>query len=153
MIHATCAATPSDPADPITLFPVTFEPRSVAVANTACDVGLRIRMMRSGAEVHLRACGVPVSTRTYGIYRSSLMELETRTRTNTNPNGTEANAAGRSGNACALRKQCKCGMIQEGEGPFISKNGRMPGGAGRRTSTSFEAINASSATGISNLVR
>jgi len=36
---------------------------------------------------------------------------------------------------------------------FISKNGRMPGGAGRRTSTSFEAINASSATGISNLVR
>ena len=37
--------------------------------------------------------------------------------------------------------------------PFISKNGRMPGGAGRRTSTSFEAINASSATGISNLVR
>jgi len=32
-------------------------------------------------------------------------------------------------------------------------NGRMPGGAGRRTSTSFEAINASSATGIPNLVR
>ena len=27
----------------------------------------------------------------------------TRTRTNTNPNGTEANAAGRSGNARALR--------------------------------------------------
>jgi len=42
----------------------------------ACDVGLRIRMMRSGAEAHLRACGVPASTRTYGIYRSSLMELE-----------------------------------------------------------------------------
>jgi len=38
-----------------------------------------------------------------------------RTRTNTNPNGTEANAAGRSGNARALRKQSKCGMIQEGE--------------------------------------
>ena len=34
-----------------------------------------------------------------------------------------------------------------------NKNGRMPGGAGRRTSTSFEAINASSATGIPNLVR
>jgi len=76
--------------------------------------------MRSGAEVHLRACGVPVSTRTYGIYRSSLMELETRTRTNTNPNGTEANAAGRSGNACALRKQFKCGMIQEGEGQYYA---------------------------------
>ena len=30
-----------------------------------------------------------------------------RTRTNTNPNVTEANAAGRSGNARALRKQCK----------------------------------------------
>ena len=36
---------------------------------------------------------------------------------------------------------------------LFSKNGRMPGGAGRRTSTSFEAINASSATGIPNLVR
>ena len=46
------------------------------------------------------------------------------TRTNTNPNGTEANAAGRSGNARALRKQSKCGMIQEGEGhwPNSSKN-------------------------------
>jgi len=32
----------------------------------------------------------------------------TRTRTNTYPNGTEANAAGRSGNARALRKQSKC---------------------------------------------
>ena len=41
--------------------------------------------------------------------------VRTRTRTNTNPNGTEANAAGRSGNARALRKQYKCGMIQEGE--------------------------------------
>ena len=40
----------------------------------------------------------------------------TRIRTNTNPNGTEANAAGRSGNARALRKQSKCRMIQEGEG-------------------------------------
>jgi hypothetical protein len=36
---------------------------------------------------------------------------------------------------------------------LLSKNGRMPGGAGWRTSTSFEAIYASSATGISNLVR
>ena len=48
-----------------------------------------------------------------------------RTRTNTNPNGTEANAAGRSGNARALRKQSKkSGMIQEGEGhwPNSSKN-------------------------------
>ena len=35
------------------------------------------------------------------------------TRTNTNPNGTEADAAGTSGNARVLRKQCKCGMIQE----------------------------------------
>ena len=31
----------------------------------------------------------------------------TRTRTNTNPNDTEANAAGRSGNARALRKTSK----------------------------------------------
>ena len=46
------------------------------------------------------------------------------TRTNTNPNGTEANAAGRNGNACALRKQSKCGMIQEGEGhwPYSSES-------------------------------
>jgi len=52
----------------------------------------------------------------------------TRTRTNTNPNGTEANAAGRSGNARALRKQSKCGMIQEGEGhwPNSSKNLQLP---------------------------
>ena len=39
-----------------------------------------------------------------------------RTRTNTNPNDTEANAAGRSGNARALRKQSKCGVYHEGEG-------------------------------------
>ena len=42
--------------------------------------------------------------------------VRVRVRTNTNPNGTEANSAGRSGNARALRKQSKCGMIQEGEG-------------------------------------
>ena len=36
---------------------------------------------------------------------------------------------------------------------YFLKMGIMPGGAGRRTSTSFEAINASSATGIPNLVR
>jgi hypothetical protein len=44
-----------------------------------------------------------------------LSSLATRTRTNTNPNGSEANAAGRSGNARALRKQSKCGMIHEGD--------------------------------------
>ena len=57
--------------------------------------------------------------------RPRLNWKRTRTRTNTNPNGTEANAAGRSGNARALRKQSKCGMIQEGEGhhwPNSSKN-------------------------------
>ena len=48
----------------------------------------------------------------------------TRTRTNTNPNDTEATAAGRSGNARALRKQNKCGVIHEGEGqwPKFSQN-------------------------------
>jgi len=40
------------------------------------------------------------------------LELEL---TNTHPNDTEANAAGRSGNARALRKQSKCGVIHEGE--------------------------------------
>jgi len=43
-------------------------------------------------------------------------EGENRTRTNTNPNDTEANAAGRSGNARALRKQNKCRVYHEGEG-------------------------------------
>ena len=54
---------------------------------------------------------------------SLLCELELELL-NTNPNGTEANAPGRSGNARALRKQSKCGMIQEGEGhwPNSSKN-------------------------------
>ena len=44
--------------------------------------------------------------------------------TNTNPNDTEVNAAGRSGNARALRKQGKCGVIHEGEGhwPKLSQN-------------------------------
>jgi len=50
------------------------------------------------------------------IFEESTSRGLIRTRTNTNPNGTEANAAGRSGNARALRKQRKCGMIQEGEG-------------------------------------
>ena len=47
---------------------------------------------------------------------TSTSKARTRTRTNTNPNDTEANAAGRSGNARALRKQSKCGVIHEGEG-------------------------------------
>ncbi len=38
-------------------------------------------------------------------------------------------------------------------GRLFSLNGQMPGGAGRRTSTSFEAINAPSAIGTPNLVR
>ena len=50
-------------------------------------------------------------------FRSRVMfpRYRTRTRTNTNPNGTEASAAGRSGNARALRKQSKCLVIQGGE--------------------------------------
>ena len=43
------------------------------------------------------------------VVRRSSFGVITRTRTNTNPNDTEANAAGRSGNARALRKQSKCG--------------------------------------------
>ena len=52
------------------------------------------------------------------------METRTRTRTNTNPNDTEANAAGRRGNARALRKQSKCGVYHEGEvhWPKFSQN-------------------------------
>ena len=47
---------------------------------------------------------------------ATVNHTRTRTRTNTNPIDTEANAAGRSGNARALRKQSKCGVIHEGEG-------------------------------------
>ena len=46
----------------------------------------------------------------YGFFGSStwcIRRIRTRTRTNTNPNDTEANAAGRSGNARALRKTSK----------------------------------------------
>ena len=50
---------------------------------------------------------------------------KSRTRTNTNPNGTEANAASRSGNARALRKQSKCGMIQEGEGHWPNSSNNL----------------------------
>ena len=49
----------------------------------------------------------------------------TRTRTNTNPNDTEAIAAGRSGNARALRKQRKCGMYHEGEGHWPKFSQKM----------------------------
>ena len=51
-------------------------------------------------------------------------KTRTRTRTNTSPYDTEANAAGRSGNARALRKQSKCGVYHEGEGhwPKFSQN-------------------------------
>ena len=51
-----------------------------------------------------------------------LRSFRTRTRTNTNPNDTEANAAGRSGNVRALRKQSKCGVILRGRG--IGQNSR-----------------------------
>jgi len=60
---------------------------------------------RSYSQLALTCANIRYRTRT-----------RTRTRTNTNPNGTEANAAGRSGNARALREQSKCGMIQEGVG-------------------------------------
>jgi len=71
--------------------------------------GLELSLFRSSSRTHWPTCHI---------------FLRTRTRTNTNPNGTEANAAGRSGNARALRKQSKCGMFQEGEGhwPNSSKN-------------------------------
>ena len=36
----------------------------------------------------------------------------TRTRASSNPDDTETNAAGKSGNARALRKQSKCGVYQ-----------------------------------------
>ena len=37
-------------------------------------------------------------------------------------NGTDVNAAGGSGNARALHKQSKCGMIQKGEGHWPSSS-------------------------------
>ena len=50
------------------------------------------------------------------LFILSFAKLGTRTRTNTNPNDTEANAAGRSGNARALRKHSKFGVNHDGEG-------------------------------------
>ena len=71
-----------------------------------------------------------------------LSSLATRTRTNTNPNGSEANAAGRSGNARALRKQSKCGMIQEGEGhwPNFSKNLQKARNSNTQTGAPSEVV-------------
>jgi hypothetical protein len=68
-------------------------------------------------ESRVLALAFPISTLGCSASSGSVGPfIGTRTRTNTNPNGTEANAAGRSGNVRALRKQSKCGMIQEGEG-------------------------------------
>jgi len=55
----------------------------------------------------------------------SISIIRTRTRANTNPNGTETNAASRSGNARALRKQSKCGMIQEREGHWPNSSKKL----------------------------
>ena len=67
---------------------------------------------------------MPMSRAPRQLLTSWVAHSRTRTRTNTNPNDTEANAAGRSGNARALRKQSKRGVIHEGEGhwPNSSKN-------------------------------
>jgi len=61
------------------------------------------RLAVAGREVILLESEVGIGTQTSS--RNSEVIERTRTRTNTNPNGTEANAAGRSGNARALRKQ------------------------------------------------
>ena len=51
----------------------------------------------------------------------------TRTRTNTNPNDTEANAAGRSGNAvrCANKARAECIMRGRGVGQNSRKNCKL----------------------------
>ena len=60
---------------------------------------------------------------TYEVHaRPYAANSRTRTRTNTNPNDTEANAAGRSGNARALRKQASAECIMRGRG--IGQNSR-----------------------------
>ena len=87
--------------------------------------GIRMSLMRKLQEIYGCFFEIAVAfliTPHQSIFDST--QRGTRTRTNTNPNGTEANAAGRSGNACALRKQSKCGMVQEGEGhwPNSSEN-------------------------------
>jgi len=61
------------------------------------------RLAVAGREVILLESEAGIGTQTSS--RNSEVIERTRTRTNTNPNGTEANAAGRSGNARALRKQ------------------------------------------------
>ena len=55
-----------------------------------------------------------------GSFHRKWSSRSTRTRTNTNPNGTEANAAGRSGNARALRKRTLSPVRLALEGSSIS---------------------------------
>jgi len=109
-----------------------------------CPIGARLKTMGSFVSIEVLLCSSRTARvaqqhcrfRAIWAYLEALISIEcyensfclpkcqTRTRTNTNPNGTEANAAGRSGNARALRKQSKCGMIQEGERhwPISSEN-------------------------------
>ena len=66
------------------------------------------------------------------FYRELELELELiQTQMTQN---TEAIAAGRSGNARALRKQSKCGVVHEGEGhwPKFSQKNRPSGGAQKK---------------------
>ena len=86
------------------------------ILNTTCEI-------RALAQRILHACNLVLSlVRSLScshvlLLVSTLMTActanRTRTRTNTNPNDTEANAAGRSGNARALRKQSKCGVYHD----------------------------------------
>ena len=87
----------------------------------ACPIYLlafRLQSDNSGSSILDLGANCECQTRSK-IQNARSTEIRTRTRTNTNPNGTEA-----SGNARALRKQSKCGMIQEGEGhwPNSSEN-------------------------------
>jgi len=98
----------------------------------------------TGSQFELTACGLPhgphhtwLSVCAKGAFGSALRinmtsnyrplvgTIRTRTRTNTNPNDTEANAAGRSGNARALRKQSKCGVYHGGEGHWPKFSQKM----------------------------
>ena len=81
------------------------------------NAAVNARQVRVNQDYHKKA--KDLDTRLGGDQQDGFdAELNTfgRTRTNTNPNDTEANAAGRSGNARALRKQNKCGVHHEGEG-------------------------------------
>ena len=59
------------------------------------------------------------------IFEESTSRGLIRTRTNTNPKWHRSQCCGQKWDARALRKQSKCGMIQEGEGHWPNSSKKI----------------------------